>query len=69
MQDKQVTTFIMLPVPLEDYLAVGIDPDSILQTYVKDGKLIISKVTADEYCDEICEGCLFYDDCKKREAN
>lgn len=69
MQDKRITQFTMIPVPLEDYLAAGIQPNSILQTYAEDGKLIVSTVTDDDFYSENCEDCPFYDDCKEREAN
>ena len=52
----------LLPVPAEDYDALGITPDSILETRVTDaGSLIVRAVTNDDLedfiCDDNCFGC------------
>ena len=49
--------FKLLPIPAEDYDALGINSDTVLETYITDdGALIIRKVT-DEILEElICDG-------------
>jgi len=54
--------FKFIPIPSEDYDALGIKPNSVLETRVtKDGSLII-RIVSDEdldglVCDSDCEGC------------
>jgi hypothetical protein len=49
--------FMMLPIPAEDYHALGITSHSILQTYVTpDGTLQIRAVTQGELEEFVCGG-------------
>lgn len=65
MQDKKVNKFVLLPVPLEDCVAAGIYEGCILQSYTENGRLIISRVTKEDFiCDNDCESCPIADvDC------
>ena len=65
MQDKKVNKFVLLPVPLEDCAAAGICEGCILQSYTENGRLIISRVTKEDFiCDNDCESCPMSDvDC------
>ena len=54
--------FMFLPIPTEDYDALGIGPDTILETHVTDdGVLVVRAVTdadLEEFvCDGDCESC------------
>ncbi|MDR3344440.1 MAG: hypothetical protein LBT21_02425, partial [Oscillospiraceae bacterium] len=54
--------FRFIPVPVEDYEALGITEDSIIQTYLTDdGALIVRPVLSDDLenfqCDSDCENC------------
>ena len=54
--------FKFLPIPAEEYDALGIGPDTVLETHVTDdGTLIVRAVTAadlEEFvCDGDCESC------------
>jgi hypothetical protein len=54
--------FMMLPIPAEDYNALGIFSDSVIQTYVNpDGTLMVRAVAPGDMeefvCDGDCEGC------------
>lgn len=54
--------FKCLPIPAEDYDALGIGPETILETrFTDDGALIVRKVTAqnlEEFaCDGNCDSC------------
>lgn len=52
MQDKKVNEFVLLPVPLEDCTAAGICEGCILQSYTENGRLIISRVSKEDFiCD------------------
>ena len=56
MQDKKVNEFVLLPVPLEDCTAAGICEGCILQSYTENGRLIISRVSKEDFiCDNDCE--------------
>lgn len=65
MQDKKVNEFVLLPVPLEDCTAAGICEGCILQSYTENGRLIISRVSKEDFiCDNDCESCPIADvDC------
>lgn len=65
MQDKKVNKFVLLPVPLEDCAAAGICEGCILQSYTENGRLIISRVSKEDFiCDNDCESCPIADvDC------
>jgi hypothetical protein len=54
--------FKLLPVPAEDYDALGITANSALESYVTDcGALVIRVLTADDMeefaCDGDCQAC------------
>ena len=54
--------FKFLPIPAEDYDALGIGPDTVLETQLTgDGALIVRTVTPadmEEFvCDGICDAC------------
>jgi hypothetical protein len=64
----KMAEFMLIPIPAEDYNALGITPNSILQTYVTPdtppgtgGTLQIRAVTQGELeefvCGGDCEGC------------
>jgi hypothetical protein len=58
----KMSEFMLLPIPAGDYNALGITPNSILQTYVTpDGTLQIRAVTQGELeefiCGSDCESC------------
>ncbi len=58
MQNKRISEFILLPVPLEDYLTAGIGENSVLQTYVEGNMIIIQAASqANIVCDGDCEHC------------
>ena len=53
--------FRFIPIPAEDYEALGVSADRILQTYfTEDGALMIRAVDEDELADYVCGG-----DCEK----
>ena len=54
--------FKLIPIPAEDYDALGINPDSVLETSVIDGNTLVVRVVSDEdmkdlICDNDCEFC------------
>lgn len=54
--------FKFIPVPTEDYDALGIGPDTVIQTSINDnGDLVVHVVTGEELeefvCDGDCDGC------------
>ena len=54
--------FKLLPIPAEDYDALGINADSVLETIVTDdGTLIVRTVTSEDMeefaCDGNCNSC------------
>ncbi|MCQ4022415.1 MULTISPECIES: hypothetical protein [unclassified Ruminococcus] len=59
MQNKEISDFVLLPVPLDDLIASGIDLDGVIQTSAGDGRIIIENVAdmADFICDGDCESC------------
>lgn len=59
MQNKEINGFVLLPVPLDDLIASGIDLDGVIQTSTVDGRIIIENAadTADFICDGDCESC------------
>lgn len=49
--------FKLIPIPAEDYDALGICPDTILETYItEDGALIVRRVTNDDLEEFVCDG-------------
>ena len=59
MQNKEISGFVLLPVPLEDLIDSGIDLDGVIQTTAKEGRMIIENVTdtADFVCGGDCSDC------------
>ena len=52
-----MATFKFLPIPAEDYDALGIGPDTTLQTYVNErGDLTVHVVTDEDAADFVCDG-------------
>ena len=54
--------FKLLPIPAEDYDALGLTDNTILETHITDdGALVIRKVTGEDLeefiCDGNCEAC------------
>ena len=54
--------FKLIPIPAEDYDALGIKPDSVLETYITDKNALIVRVVSDEdmldlVCGGDCECC------------
>lgn len=50
--------FVLLPVPLDDLVASGIDLDGVIQTSAVDGRLIIENADLSDYvCDGDCDSC------------
>jgi hypothetical protein len=53
----KMAEFMLIPIPAEDYNALGITPNSILQTYVTpDGTLQIRAVSPGELEEFVCGG-------------
>lgn len=47
----------LIPIPAEEYDALGIGPDTILETRINDdGALIICKVTEEDLEEFVCDG-------------
>lgn len=61
MQSKTVKNdMVLLPVPMELFDEIGIEPMDAVQMSIADGKIIIEKVTdADFVCDGDCNNCPF----------
>ena len=59
MQDKEISGFALLPVPLDDLIVSGIDLDGIIQTSAGEGRIMIENAAdmTDFICDGDCEGC------------
>ena len=61
--------FKFIPVPAEEYDALGITADTVLQTGINEsGDLVVHIITGEELeefvCDGVCESCLLRDiDC------
>jgi|GEM_PF-495796 len=64
--------FKFLPIPAEEYDALGIGPDTVLETHVtEDGTLIVHALNTEDLgeiiCDDMCASCpLVYVDCDEQ---
>ena len=57
-----MTEFKQISIPAEDYDALGIGSDTVLETYVTDDGALVIRVVTDEdldslICGDDCEGC------------
>lgn len=61
MQDKKVTAIdmVLISVPTDMIVEVGIEDNSVIETYVDGDKIVIRKAvdTSDFECDGHCEDC------------
>lgn len=52
--------FEMIPMPTEMLEAAGIVPGTTAEAFTKDNRIVIQKVSEDDFCEmynENCEGC------------
>ena len=56
----KIGSYVLLPVPMELFEEIGLNPMDVMQFSVADEKIIIEKVTDDDFvCDGDCESCPF----------
>lgn len=62
MQSKivKIDSSVLLPVPVELFEEIGLNPMDTIQFSAEDGKIIIEKVTDTDFvCDGDCDNCPF----------
>lgn len=70
MQNKEISGFVLLPAPLDDLIASGIDLDGVIQTSAEDGRIVIENADMEDFiCNGDCEGCPMSEiDCDETEV-